>query len=113
MTGLTGFAKLYNSTKKLPKVEDWKETKGNDIPNVAINGFGNYFAFIEDTSVLHFYHHDVPLPRAIAARSGGGGGDDDAETPAVPFGNYYLVFACIAIISLAVVMKRKLSFKTK
>lgn len=88
-----------------------KNQKGTNIPEVAINGFGNYFAVIEDTITLHFYHHDVPLPRAIAAISGGGDGDDDGEEAVVPFGNYYLIFAFIAIISLIIIMKRKVIFK--
>jgi len=105
-----GVVELYNSTNKLPKAPDWKDTKLVPIDYVAINGFGNYFAFVEDYYILRFYHHDVPLPRAIAASSGGGGDDDDEEA-AIPFGNYYLVFACVAIISLVVTMKRKVIFK--
>lgn len=111
--GSTGFAKLYNSTKTQLKIAEWNVSRGNNMNRVAINKFGNYFAIIEDSSILYFYHYDVPLPRAIAAISGDGDDDDDEEEAVVPFGNYYLVFACAAIISLVVIMKRKVIFKTK
>jgi len=97
----------------LLKAPDWEDTIGPVIPNVAINGFGNYFALIEDDYVLHFYHHDVPLPKALAASSGDGNGDDDDDEAAIPFGNYYLVFAFITIISLIVIVKKKEIFKLK
>jgi len=106
-----GWARLYNSTKTTPKIRDWEITKGSNIPKVAINGFGNYFAIVS-SGTLHFYHHDVPLPRAITARSGGGG-DDDEEAAAIPFGNFYLVFACVSIISLIVIIKKKAMVKLK
>ena len=39
------------------------------------------------------------------------GDDDDDEDAVIPFGNYYLGFAVIAMLSLIVIIKRKAIFK--
>ena len=39
--------------------------------------------------------------------------DDDDESSQIPFGNYYLLFAAISIISLTIIKKRKAIFSKK
>ncbi len=49
---------------------------------------------------------DIP----IGKNNGGGLNDDDEEVSQIPFGNYYLLFAAISIISLTILKKRKAIF---
>ncbi|MBD3255204.1 MAG: hypothetical protein GF383_08935 [Candidatus Lokiarchaeota archaeon] len=105
-----GVAKLYNRTITLPKIEDWNISKGIYIPDVAINKFGNYFALLEETTILHFYHHNVPVPQTVITLVGDDDDDDkdENELESVIFlGSLILIFSSAAIISSIVIVKRK------
>ncbi|MFX1339447.1 MAG: WD40 repeat domain-containing protein [Promethearchaeota archaeon] len=79
------------------------------VSSVGISGLGDYIVGGRSNKI-YLYYHDIPKPIIL----GGGGGDNDdeeEEEAAIPFGNYYLVFACVTLISLIVLMKRKVIFK--
>ncbi len=107
-TGEVNTAHLYNSSKTTPKSQEWEDLQGKTVFRGAISWYGNYFA-LNDFTKLYLYHHNVPLPRIISAIIGDDDDDDD-DAPAIPFGNYYLIFTAITIISLVVIMKRKANF---
>ena len=49
-----------------------------------------------------------PITSGLILPGGGGDDDDDDdEEAAIPFGNYYLLFAVIGIVALILIHKRK------
>ncbi len=113
-TGAPSTAHLYNSSKTTPKSPEWEDLQEKIVLKGAISWYGNYFALStnETDDILHLYHHNVPLPRIISAIIGDDDDDDD-DAAAIPFGNYYLIFTAITIISLVVIMKQKANFNKK
>jgi WD40 repeat protein len=104
---------LLNSTKTTPKLEVWKNPI-DSIHYVDISALGDYFVFCSDvTDTLYLYHHDVPIPPALIPYLAGDDDDDDDDEPAIPYGNYYLGFAGLAIVALIVIMKRKALLRQK
>ncbi len=93
-------------------IQEW--TLGLSIADVAISGWGDYFVLSMDNQIapqgtnLILFHHARPIPPILRPLLGGDDDDDDDdEGLAIPIGNYYLVFAFAAIISLIVIIKRK------
>ena len=113
-TGISTTAHLYNSSKTSPKSSEWEGLQGTAVLEGAISWYGNYFVLEDSNTILHTYHHNVPLPRWTGAITGDDDDDDDDEdAAAIPFGNYYLIFTAITIISLVVIMKQKANFNEK
>ncbi len=89
-------AYLFNNSITDPKEAEWSRI-GN-VNDLAISGWGNYFVIGTQNQEIILFHHDRPIPPALIPYVGDD--DDDKETPAIPFGNYYLIFAVIAIVAL-------------
>lgn len=103
----THSAFLFNNSITNPKNYEWKTPSvGNyDIYDVAISGWGDYFAVGKSNEEIVLFHHARPWP--IILGDDDDDDDDDEEEAAIPFGNYYLVFSVIAIVSLIFIIKRK------
>jgi len=102
-TQLFATAYLINNTITNPKFAEWNFP--SDVKSISISGFGDYFAIGTQNRELIFFHHARPLP--IYYDDDGDDDDDDEKKEEIPFGNYYLVFSVIAIISLIIIIKRK------
>ena len=98
-------AYLFNNSITNPKEAEWSSSN-IDIRDVAISGWGNYFVIGTNSEEIILFHHARPIPPVLAPLVADDD-DDDEETPAIPFGNYYLIFAVIAMVALIVIIKRK------
>ena len=102
---------LFNNDITTPKTQLWKDPVKR-VKSVDISLLGNYLVGISTTEKkLFLYHHDVPIPTGLIP--GAADDDDDDDEPAIPYGNYYLGFAAIAIVALIVITKRKALLKYK
>ncbi|MFX0186564.1 MAG: WD40 repeat domain-containing protein [Candidatus Hodarchaeota archaeon] len=105
---------LLNDIKITPKTEIWKGYEDDKVNDVSISGFGDYFAAgmnLPGHDRISLFHHDISIPSIPPGLLPGDDDDDDDEEAIIPFGNYYLLFALLAMLSLIVIMKRKAIFK--
>jgi hypothetical protein len=87
---------LFDKSAAAPKTPLWS-TPGN-ITSLAFSTDAKYIAsYDEYTGILTLYNHKITTEN----------GGDPADPPGIPFGNYYIIFTVIAIISLVVILKRK------
>ncbi|TFG22230.1 MAG: WD40 repeat domain-containing protein [Promethearchaeota archaeon] len=106
---------LFNSTKTTPKMPKWK-IPILMIESVDISPLGDYLVFASGepldggTNTIYLYHQDIPIPKGLLLLLGDDDDDDDEEE-AIPYGNYYLGFAVIAIVGLIIIMKKKVLIK--
>ena len=103
-TDAVGTAYLLNNSITNPKDHEW--SSAGMVKDIAISGWGDYFAVGNANEEIILYHHARPIPPILRPLLGDDD-DDDEGTPAIPFGNYYLVFAIISIIGLIIITKRK------
>ena len=75
---------------------------------------GNYIGAGGDSTSgeAYMFYHARPVPPALLPYIADDDDDDDDE-PAIPLGNYYLLFAGLAIVALIVIIKRKALLKRK
>ena len=79
---------------------------GPDVKSVSISGLGDYFVVGEDGgNNIYLFHHKIPIP--IPPVSEDDDDDDDKLELTVPFGNSYLLFTIIGLVSLIILTKRK------
>ena len=75
----------------------WEEIPIKNLGNGAI------VVSLNHTSIIVF-----TASKIVSLRSGGGNGDDDdKKEPAIPYGNFYLLFIAIGIIGLIIIERRK------
>ena len=90
---------------------NWFFNTSDNVNSVSISAWwGNFIGTGgESTSGETFlFYHARPIPYLFRPYiAGGDDDDDDEETPAIPFGNYYLIFVAIAMVALIVIIKRK------
>ena len=77
--------------------ETWKQMPFTDLGNGVIVFSVNYTAFFAFTNV----------PISILPSGDDDDDDDDKETVVIPFGNYYLLFLAIGVISLVYYYKKR------
>lgn len=107
-----GLVALFNRTAKDLESPEWEKQAEAPVKAVAISKEARYFA-VGANNDLHLFHHDVPIPIIYRMLLGDGDDDDDGNIAAIPFGNYYLIFVALGVISLIVIMKRKVIFSKK
>ena len=106
---------LYNNSdyiyKSFRKAE-WSFNTTNDVNSVSISAWGNHFAAggLSSSGIAYLFYHARP-PHPLWPRSDDD--DDDDEAEAIPFGNYYLLFALIGIVTLIIIHKRKIFVSKK
>ena len=106
-----GLIQLFDTSVADPDEPIWWDLY-KSVTSVAISGLGDYIAIGTPNPHIHLYYHSVYIPPVIRAIIGGDD-DDDEETPAIPYGNYYLIFLVIGVIALIMLKKRKVIFNSK
>ncbi len=96
---------LLNNSITNPKSEEWSGL--SEIQDIAISGWGDHFIVSDQFETLYLFHHDRPIPDDKKLKDKGDDDDDDEFSLVIPFGNYYLVFAAIAIVELVLIKRRK------
>ena len=85
----------------------------NKFESVSISSWGNYIGaggvYAAVTGRAYLFYHARPIPTSIGFLLGG----DDDDDAAIPFGNYYLVIVSIAVVSLIIIMRRKVNLNKK
>ena len=103
---------LYNKTANpignaLP---EWAFNTSDDVNSVSVSSWGNYIgaggAYAGGTGIAYLFYHARPIPPPLGLPRPEDDDDDD-EAEAIPFGNYYLLFAVLAIAALIIIYKRK------
>lgn len=84
----------------------WSVYLSAEIKSVEISKIGDYIVAGCDDGKIYLYYHNVQVPSFTL----GDDDDDDDKAPAIPFGNYYLIFIALGILSLIIVYKRKIFF---
>jgi hypothetical protein len=96
---------------------EWSfNTTDNNINSVSMSAWGNYIAAGGDNGEdgrAYLFYHARPLPIISDGNGDGGGGGGGKKEEVIPYGNYYLLFTVIALISLIFVTKRKTVFNNK
>jgi WD40 repeat protein len=99
---------------------DWDTLSlGEQGVNVSVDSDGDGLyehSFFSDNELTQEEYLDAIGETQNGGGGGGGGGggdDDDDDVSAIPFGNYYLPFMVISIISLVILTKRKIIFSKK
>ncbi len=102
---------LFNKSAEASKKPEWYFNASDDVNSVSMSAWGNYIAaggtYAPGNGKAHLFYHARPIPPAFRPYIAGDDDDDDDEAEAIPFGNYYLVFAVIAIAALIMIYKRK------
>ncbi len=107
-----GLLQLFDTSEADPEDPiSWALTKS--VTSVAISGLGDHIAVGTPNPYIYLYYHYVYIPPVIIAITSGDGDDDDEDIPEIPFGNYYLIFVAISVISLIMIKKRKVILKEK
>ncbi len=82
---------------------------------MSISAWGNYIgaggAYDDGTNhgIAYLFYHARPIPPVLRPFLGDDDDDgDDDEALAIPFSNYYFLFAIIAIAALIMRYKRKI-----
>jgi len=103
---------LFNKSADGVKVPEWSFKDNYFYASVSISSWGNYIAMGGEyaSGKAHLFYHARPVPPALLPYIADDDDDDDEEG-AIPFGNYYLIFAGIAMVALIVIMKRKAFLK--
>lgn len=103
---------LFNKSSEGIKQPEWSYgNNGLPILSVSMSAWGNYIGGggVSTSGVAYMFYHARPIPRIISG-GGGGDGDDDDDEETIPLGHSYLLFVAISIISLIIIMKRKINF---
>ncbi|MFX1392897.1 MAG: SBBP repeat-containing protein [Promethearchaeota archaeon] len=110
---------IYRSNNLISNLDNCIEIKSNIINlNYTVSGIssGTHYFIIVAYNRTGFTLSDYVQVNVSIAPNGlpptqDGNDDDDDDESAIPFGNYYLIFGFITIISLIVILKRKTIFK--
>ena len=101
---------ILDRTSSLAKEYTWSYEMNGIAFRVAISANGSHVIGSCSDNQVYLLYWDVPKHEIPPiGSSGGSSSDDDDEPPAIPFGNFYLLFSIIAVISLLVIMRRKLN----
>ena len=98
---------LFDRTYAMNDKPLWSDVLSDQIKSVDISRIGDYIVAGCDDGNIYLYYHDVQVPSFTL---GDDDDDDDDKAPAIPFGNYYLIFIALGILSLIIVYKRKIFF---
>ena len=98
---------LLDRTASATKEHLWEYEMEGYFASGDISAIGDYIVAGCNTGKVYLFYHDVPIPPALLFLLGDDDDDDDDE-PAIPFGNYSLIFIALGILSLIVVYRRKL-----
>jgi WD40 repeat protein len=108
---------LYNRSGKDAHPPEWAFNTSHDVNSMSISAWGNYIGvggeFISGSGRAYLFYHARPPPPRIISGNGDDDDDHDDEEAAIPFGNHYLLFTTIAVVSLVIITKRKLVFSKK
>lgn len=106
---------LYNRSGTDEHSPEWAFNTSENVDSVSIDSWGNYIAAGGPYGIdgrAYLFYHARPIPKALAVLLGDDDDDDDEEE-IIPFGNFYLLFAMIAIAALILLYKRKAIFIKK
>jgi len=112
---------LYNDSIFVENIIDQTENDGELLWNISYND--NYKGDKYQIKIIDINDNDINgmsddfeilispyIPPSSGGGGGGGGGGDSGEET-IPFGDFYLIFALLAVVSVIVYTKRKIIIK--
>ena len=119
--GSNVFIKLFNNSVFIENITDKIENDG--MFNWYISPSANYSGNKYQIEIIDFYDQEIcnlseyfEISISVISTSGGGGGnndDKDNNNNFIPYGNFYLLFLILAIFSVIIKGKSKLTLKKK
>ena len=112
---------LFNNTDYTYNQEhepEWSFNTSYDINSVSISSWGNYIGagglYSSSRGMTYLFYHARPLPIVPPLLQGNddSGGNDEVPS-SIPFGNHYLIFTAMGIVSLVIILKHKLFLSKK